>query len=101
MEQAFSYMTLAFGGMLLLYAGLLWLTKDVNMIPRNKTAAIQDPKRYAGTFALLIVFLALAFLAGGWAGLFVGAPAGAVILAVCLVLAICLDVRLWKKQDKK
>ena len=61
MEQAFSYMTLAFGGMLLLYAGLLWLTKDVNMIPRNKTAAIQDPKRYAGTFALLIVFLALAF----------------------------------------
>ena len=101
MEEAFSYLTIAFGIGLLLYAGLLLLTKDVNMIPRNHTVQIPDPKHYAKTFALLIVFLGLAFLSGGWVGLFVGPAIGAITLLVCLVLAIWLDVRLWKKQNKK
>ena len=76
MEQAFSYMTIAFGAALLLYAGLLWLTKDVNLIPKNRTAAIRDPKHYAQSFALLILFLALAFISGGWVGLFAGPGIG-------------------------
>ncbi|MBQ1411439.1 MAG: hypothetical protein IIY94_09205 [Oscillospiraceae bacterium] len=101
MEQAFSYMTIAFGAALLLYAGLLWLTKDVNLIPKNRTAAIRDPKHYAQSFALLILFLALAFISGGWVGLFAGPGIGAITMAVCLVFAIWLDVRLWKKRNKK
>lgn len=101
MEEAFSYMTLAFGGALLLYACLLWLTGDVNMIPKNQAAAIQNPKRYARTFALLILFLALAFLSGAWVGLFAGPLVGALSLVICLILAIWLDVRLWKKENKK
>lgn len=101
MEDAFSYMTLAFGGMLLLYACLLRLTGDVKMIPKNHTAVIRDPKRYARTFALLNMFLALAFLSGGWVGLFAGPLVGALTLVICLVLAIWLDVRLWKKENKK
>lgn len=100
MEEAFSYLTIAFGIGLLLYAGLLLLTKDVNMIPRNHGAKIPNPKQYAKTFALLIFFLAMAFLSGGWVGLFAGPGVGAITLAVCLVLAIWLDVRLWKKQNK-
>ena len=101
MEQAFSYLTLAFGGMLLLYAGLLRLTKDVSMIPRNKSAKLRDPKGYAKTFSGLILFLALAFVSGGWVGLFAGPGIGAAVLAVCLILAIWLDVRLWKSRSKK
>ena len=101
MEEAFTYLTIAFGVGLLLYAGLLLLTKDVNMIPRNQAAKIPDPKQYAKTFGMLIFFLAMAFLSGGWVGLFAGPGAGAVALAVCLILAIWLDVRLWKKENRK
>lgn len=101
MEQVFSIITLAFGGALVLYACLLRLTRDVKMIPRNLSAEIRDPKRYARTFAYLILFLGLAFMSGGWVGLYAGPAIGAVSLVVCLILAIWLDVRLWKSENKK
>lgn len=101
MEQAFSYITLAFGGALVLYACILRLTRDVKMIPRSLSAVIRDPKRYARTFAYLILFLGLAFLSGGWIGLYAGPTIGALSLIVCLILAIWLDVRLWKSENKK
>ena len=60
MEYAFAFVTLGFGGALLLYAILLRLTLDVKMIPRSWGVKMKDPKNYARTIAHIIAFLALA-----------------------------------------
>ena len=97
MEYAFLFVTFGFGGALLLYAILLRLTKDHKLIPRSWSAEMKDPKEYAKTVAQILLFLALAFLSGGWAFVLAGPGIGAVVLVVCLVLAIWLSVRLWRK----
>jgi len=101
MEYAFSFITLGFGGMLLLYAGLLRLTLDVRLIPRSSFVNMKDAKAYARTFADLTALLALAFLTGGWVGLYTGPALGAIALAVSLAAAIWLCVRLWRHNDNK
>ena len=101
MEYAFSFVTLGFGGMLLLYAGLLRLTLDLRMIPKTQAARIRNPKAYARTVSNITGFLALALLAGGWVGLYAGPLVGLLTLAVCLPLAIWLCVRLWRSNHNK
>ena len=101
MEHVFSYMTLAFGGMLMLYAGLLRLTLDVRMIPKHWAVEMKDPRNYAKMVAHIVIFLALAFLAGGWVGVYARPLFGFLTLAVCLVLAIWLSVRLWRSPNNK
>lgn len=96
MEHVFSYMTLAFGGMLMLYAGLLRLTLDVRMIPKYHGEYDGDPKGYAKKLAYILFFIALAFVSGGWAAFYTGPLVGALILLVCLVGAIWLGVRIWR-----
>ena len=101
MEYAFSFITIGFGGALLLYAILLRATLDVRLIPRSYAAEMKDPKAYAKTFSHIIAFLALALLAGGWVAIYAGPLIGAIVSAVCLVLAIWLGVRLWRSNQNK
>ena len=101
MEYAFSFITIGFGGALLLYAILLRATLDVRMIPRSYAAEMKDPKAYAKTVSHIIAFLALALLAGGWVGIYAGPGIGAAVAAVCLALAIWLCVRLWRSNQNK
>ena len=101
MEYAFSFITIGFGGALLLYAILLRATLDVRLIPRHDSAEMKDPKAYAKTMSHIIAFLALALLAGGWVGIYAGPLIGAIVAAVCLVLAIWLCVRLWRSSQNK
>lgn len=96
MEHVFSFMTLAFGGMLMLYAGLLRLTLDVRMIPKYHGEYDSNSKGYAKKLANILFFIALSFVAGGWAAFYVGPVIGAVILAACLAAAIWLGVRIWR-----
>ncbi len=101
MEYAFLFITLGFGGMLLLYPALLRLTLDVRLIPKNYAAEIKNPKAYAKTMSHILAFLALAFLTGGWVGSYAGPLMGFLTMAVALVLAIWLSVRLWKSSHNK
>ncbi len=101
MEYAFSFVTLGFGGMLLLYAALLRLTQDVRMIPRSWAAEMKDPKAYARTVSHIIAFLSLALLTAGWVGLYAGPTIGLLALVGCLALAIWLCIRLWKSSNNK
>ena len=101
MEYAFSFVTLGFGGALLLYAVILRLALDVRLIPRSWAAQIKDPKAYAKTMSHIIAFLALALLAGGWVGIYAGPTIGLLALAGCMALAIWLCVRLWRSSNNK
>lgn len=100
MEYAFSFVTLGFGGLLLLYALLLRVTLDVRLIPHASAATIKNPRAYARTVADLLALLALAFLTGGWVGLYAGALVGALVWLASLCAAIWLCVRLWKNTKK-
>ena len=101
MEYAFYFICVGFGGALLLYAILLRLTLDVRMIPKHWAVEMKDPRNYAKMVAHIVIFLALAFLAGGWVGVYARPLFGFLTLAVCLVLAIWLSVRLWRSPNNK
>lgn len=101
MEYAFSFITIGFGGALLLYAILLRLTRNLRLVPRYDAASVKDPEAYAKMIAHMVAFLALALLAGGWVGVYAGPLIGAVVAAVCLALAIWLCVRLWRSGQNK
>ena len=101
MEYAFAFVTIGFGGMLLLYAILLRLTLSLRLLPRYNAAEMKDPKAYVKMIAHMVMFLALALLAGGWVGIYAGPAIGAATALVCLILAIWLCVRLWRSSQNK
>ena len=70
MEHAYSIMTIIFGICLLLYAGILFIFKDVDLIPKSHMAKITDRELYAKRFALLIAMIAMAPLLSGIIALF-------------------------------
>ena len=98
MEYAYTFMTIAFGGMMLLYAGLLALFKDYKMIPRHWAARPKNPKLYAVCFAKLIAVIGLGFVISGLIWLLAPTTLWVQILAVAvLVLSIVVDVKVGKK----
>ena len=96
MEYAFSIMMFAFGGALLLYAGLLALIKDYKLIPKNHTAKITDGKKYAVTFARTIAIVAIAPIVSGLVGLFCIGWLNAVVAVVSFIACIVIGVKTFK-----
>ena len=90
-----SILMFAFSGGLLLYAALLYLSKDVNMIPRSYAAKIADKRRYATQFAKVIALVALAPAYGGIVGLF-STLWGLIAMIAQMILAIFLGTKLMK-----
>lgn len=98
MEYAYTIMMIAFGVMMLLYAGLLALCKDYKMIPRHWYARPKDPKKYALNFAKLIAVIALGPIVSGLIWLIAPTTLWVQILAIAvLVLSIVIDVIVGKK----
>ena len=82
MDNGFPILMLIFSGALYLYALLLALTKDVQLIPRQSSARIPNPKAYALRFAGIMALVAFVPLAAGVAGLiYDGRRTGAVLIA--------------------
>lgn len=89
MEYAYSILTFSMAALLALYAGILALSGDPEMIPRHYAARMKNRRQYARTFALVIFFVALSFAASGLAGL------TGMILPALLVLALGIGGSLW------
>lgn len=88
----FSILMFAFSGMLLLYAGLLAVTRDYRLIPRGNAANPKDKRAYAAAFAKMMAVVALAPLGGAIYGLF-STTFGVILLLVDLPL--CIYVGTW------
>ncbi|SCW31667.1 hypothetical protein SAMN02910456_00503 [Ruminococcaceae bacterium YRB3002] len=88
----FSIVMFVVGGALMLYAGVLALTKDTDLIMRSYAAKMPDKKRYALQFAKTIAIIAIAPLLSGVAGFFenvvVNSIVGVVSFVVCFIIAI-------------
>lgn len=83
----FSILMLCFSGALLLYAGLLALTKDYNLIPRGYASRVKDKKTYAVNLAKVIALTAVPPAHCAIAALFNGVLAISV-LVVEMVMAL-------------
>ena len=89
----FSILMFCFSGALLLYAILLAITRDFDLIPRGEAAKVKDKRDYAKRFAEVIALTAVppahcglvALSSAGWA---------VVVLVVEMVLAIWLGTKI-------
>lgn len=79
MEYVFSIIMFAFGGCLLLYAGII--ARDYNAIPRNYATNPRNKKEYAKKFAKILALIALPMLAAGLIGLWSPLAGGIVLVA--------------------
>ena len=85
----FCILMLIFSGAVLLYAGLLFLTKDYNLIPRGYATAPKDKKAYTMAFARMMAVVAMAPLSAaifGMLNLTLGIVMFPISLGVCIWL---------------
>ena len=92
METAFSIFMFIFAGALLLYAGLLALTKDYNMLPYRSRVSVKpkNPKKYTVGLAKCVALTALGPALSGLVGLWSQAAAIPVLIlgtGVCIWLS--------------
>ena len=97
MEHGFSILMLIFAAALLLYAVILAITKDYNMLPYRATVSVKpkNPKKYTVQLAKVIALVALAVAVG--AGIsFLNALAGAVVILAGVIAAIWAGTKIVK-----
>lgn len=97
MEYGYSIIMAIFACALLIYAGLLALTKDYQMLPFRARQSVKpkDPKKYAVQLAKVIALVAaspaLSALAGLWNLIF-----AVIVLIGSMVLFIFLGTKIMK-----
>lgn len=100
MQYAYSIIMCAFAVALLIYAGLMALTKDYNMLPLRSRASVKpkNPKKYAfqlsKVIALVSVAPAISALIGLWNIL-----VAAIVLILAVVLLIWLGTKIMKDVE--
>ena len=90
MEYAYSILMGIFAAAILLYAGILALTKDYNMLPYHTRQSVKpkNPRAYAFQLAKVIALVAMAPALSALVGLWS-------LLAAFIVLIVAFVVFLW------
>ena len=92
-----SILMFCFSGALCLYAILLAITKDYDMIPRGNSAKVENRKDYAFRFAQIIALVAIPPAHCGFVALF--SPLwGLAVLLVEMVLVIWAGTKLMDER---
>ncbi len=89
MEYGYSILMLIFAGAILLYAGLMALTKDYRLLPMRAQVSVKPkkPKLYMARLAKAVALAALSPLLSALVG-FWYMPAAFVVFVVVLILAL-------------
>ena len=97
MEYAYSIVMAIFGAALLLYAGLMALTKDYKMLPYRSRQSVKpkDPKKYAFQLSKVIALVALSPVLSALTAL-LHVLAGVIVLFVSMILFIWLGTKIMK-----
>lgn len=101
MEYGYSILMAAFSAVLLLYAGLMALTKDYKMIPFRARTSVKpkNPKKYMTQLAKVVALVACSPALSALGGLR-NMPAALIILIATGVLFIWLGAKLVKNEDE-
>ena len=97
MEYGYSILMGIFAAAILLYAGIMALTKDYNMLPVRARQSVKpkDPKKYAFRLSKVIALVALSPALSALAGLW-NMPAAVAVLIGSMVLFIWLGTKIMK-----
>lgn len=102
MDKVYSIVTIVFALCLLLYAGILFILKDVDLIPKSYMAKISDKKLYAKMFAILIALISMAPLLSGIIALFgkieIMIIPALIVLIGGIIAAIIIGVKIMPKE---
>ncbi|MBQ7152382.1 MAG: hypothetical protein IJR83_00385 [Clostridia bacterium] len=98
MEYGYSILMGIFGAALLLYAGLMALTKDYKILPFRSRQSYKpkDPKRYMTQLAKVIALVSLSPVLSAITGIF-NVIAAVIVLIVTMVLFIWLGTKIMKE----
>lgn len=98
MEYAYSILMGIFGTALLLYAGLMALTKDYKMLPFRSRQSYKpkDPKRYTSQLAKIIALVSLSPVLSAITGIF-NVIAAVIVLIGTMALFIWLGTKIMKE----
>lgn len=99
MENGFSVLMFIFSFALSLYALILAIKKDYNMLPYRATMSVKpkDPKKYTVQFSKVIVMVSTAILLGATVALWNGVV-GAVVILVGVIGAIWRGTKIVKNE---
>lgn len=83
MEHAFSILMFIFSGAILLYAALMAVTKDYNMLPYRSRQSVKpkNPEKYMVQLAKIVALTALGIAVGAAVALWNQAVGAAVMIA--------------------
>lgn len=97
MEYGYSILMGIFAGLILIYAGLMALTKDYRMLPLRARVSVQpkDEKRYMKQLAKVVVLVALAPALSALTGLW-NMIAALIVLVVSAVVFIWLGTKIMR-----
>ena len=97
MEHSFSILMLIFAAAILLYAALMAITKDYNMLPYRSAVSVKpkDPKRYMTQLAKVVALVGLAIGAGA-AVSFWKVGIGVVIMLGGVVVSLWIGTKIVK-----
>ena len=95
MEYGYSILMGIFAGLILIYAGLMALTKDYKMLPFRARVSVQpkDEKRYMKQLAKVVALVALAPALSALTGLW-NMMAALIVLIVSAVVFIWLGTKI-------
>ena len=99
MDHYFSVFMFIFAGALFLYALLLAITKDYNMLPYRATVSVKpkDPKRYTLQLAKVVMLVAAAIAAGAAAALW-NMAVGALVMVAGVIEAVWIGTKIVKNR---
>ena len=100
MEQGFSILMFIFAGAILLYAALMAITKDYNMLPYRSRVSVKpkNPKKYMVQLAKITALTALAIALGAAVALW-NTAVGAVVMIVCVIIALWAGTKMIKSAE--
>ena len=97
MEYGYSILMGIFAGLILIYAGLMALTKDYKMLPLRARVSVQpkDEKRYMKQLAKVVALVALAPALSALTGLW-NMMVALIVLVVSAVVFIWLGTKIMR-----
>lgn len=99
MDQGFSIFMFIFAAALLLYAAIMAITKDYNMLPYRSRVSVKpkNPQKYTVQLAKVVALVAVAIAIGAAIALWNFAAGGAVML-VGVIAAIWAGTKIVKNE---
>lgn len=101
MEHGFSILMFFFAGALLLYSGLMALTKDYKMLPYRARQSVKpkNPEKYMVKLAKIVALVAVMIAVGAAIALW-NAAVGSAVMVIGVVAALWCGTRIIEKAEE-